>query len=120
MTQVGLAQLCAATSLFTDLGTGQPTEHGLRTCLLAGRLSDALGVDPRVHSEVFYVSLLRFLGCTADAHQVAALAGGNEIDLLAGMAAVTMGSPSEQLPRLAGSSQSVGPCRIGSGPSPVR
>lgn len=83
MTQIGLTQLCAAISLFTDLGTGQPTEHGLRTCLVSVRLADALGVDARTRSEVFYVSLLRFVGCTADAHQVAALAGGNEIDLLA-------------------------------------
>ena len=32
--------------------------------------------------EVYYVSLLRFLGCTADADQVAGLASGNEIRFL--------------------------------------
>jgi hypothetical protein len=40
-----LAELCAATSLFTDLGTGQPSEHGLRTCVIAMRVADALGLD---------------------------------------------------------------------------
>ena len=92
-----MAELCAATSLFTDLGTGQPTEHGLRTCLLAMRLADALGLDPAVRGEVFYVSLLRFLGCTADAAELAALAGGDEVQFLAGMAPVAMGSPREEI-----------------------
>ena len=64
MDRVRLAELCAATSLFTDLGTGQPAEHGLRTCLVAMRLARALGLAADVRGEVFYVSLLRFLGCT--------------------------------------------------------
>ena len=95
-----MAELCAATSLFTDLGTGQPTEHGLRTCLLAMRLADALELDPAVRGEVFYVSLLRFLGCTADAAELAALAGGDEVQFLAGMAPVAMGSPREEIAQM--------------------
>ena len=95
-----MAELCAATSLFTDLGTGQPTEHGLRTCLLAMRLADALELDPAVRGEVFYVSLLRFLGCTADAAELAALAGGDEVRFLAGMAPVAMGSPREEIAQM--------------------
>ena len=100
--RVRLAELCAATSLFTDLGTGQPTEHGLRTCLVAMRLAEALGLPADVRGEVFYVSLLRFLGCTADAHQLAAMAGGDEVRFLAGMAPVAMGSPREEIARMIG------------------
>lgn len=44
--QVRLAELCMATSLFTDLGTGQPAEHGLRTCRAAMRLAEGLGATP--------------------------------------------------------------------------
>jgi response regulator RpfG family c-di-GMP phosphodiesterase/DNA-binding CsgD family transcriptional regulator len=95
-----LAELCAATSLFTDLGTGQPTEHGLRTCLVAMRLADALELDPAVRGDVFYVSLLRFLGCTADAAEMAALAGADEVQFLAGMAPVAMGSPREEIAKM--------------------
>jgi hypothetical protein len=73
---VRLAELCGATSLFTDMGTGQPAEHGLRTCLVALRLADALEMGVEARRDVYYVSLLRFLGCTADAHEVAATAGG--------------------------------------------
>jgi hypothetical protein len=72
----------------------------LRTCLLAMRLADALGLDPAVRGEVFYVSLLRFLGCSADAAELAALAGGDEVEFLAGMAPVAMGSPREEIAQM--------------------
>lgn len=100
MGSVRSAELCAATSLFTDLGTGQPSEHGLGTCLVAMRLADELGLDPRTRSDVFHVALLRFLGCTADAHELAAIAGGDEVRFLAGMAPVAMGSPREEITRM--------------------
>jgi hypothetical protein len=91
-----------STPLFTDLGTGQPAEHGLRTCLLAMRLAEALDADVEVRREAFYVSLLRFLGCTADALAVAETAGGDDIGFLAGMAPATMVSPREEIARMLG------------------
>lgn len=97
-----MAELCAATSLITDMGTGQPDAHGLRTCLVAMRLADGLSLESGVRGELFYVSLLRFLGCTADAHQVAAMAGGDEMRFLSGMAPVTMGSPREEIRQMIG------------------
>jgi HD-GYP domain-containing protein (c-di-GMP phosphodiesterase class II)/DNA-binding CsgD family transcriptional regulator len=100
--RVRLAELCAATSLFTDLGTGQPSEHGLRSCSVAMRLADAVDVDDDVRREVFYVSLLRFLGCTAEAHEIAGSAGGDDLGFLSGMAPATMGSPREEISRLLG------------------
>ncbi|HEX2152553.1 MAG TPA: HD domain-containing phosphohydrolase [Acidimicrobiia bacterium] len=100
MERLRLAELCASTSLFTDLGTGQPAEHGLRTCLVAMRLAEALSLGEEAGRETFYVSLLRFLGCTADAHLVAEQAGGDETRFFAGMATVAMGSPREELARL--------------------
>ena len=66
------------------------------------RLAAGLGIGAEPCREVFYVSLLRFLGCSADAHQVAGLAGGDEIRFLAGMAPVTMGSPREEIARMVG------------------
>ena len=64
------------------------------------RLADTLELDPAVRGDVFYVSLLRFLGCTADAAEMAALAGGNEVQFLAGMAPVAMGSPREEIAKM--------------------
>ncbi len=70
-----LAEVVAALSLATDMGTGQPLERALRTCLLAFRLGEALGLsDDELHT-VYYVALLRFVGCTADATHLADIFG---------------------------------------------
>lgn len=92
-----LAELVAALSLATDLGTGQPLEHALRTCLLSLELSRRSGVGADRLADVYYLSLLRFVGCTADASETAAMAGGDDIALIAEMSPAFMGSPSEQL-----------------------
>lgn len=81
-----LAELTIALSLATDLGTGQPMEHGLRTCWLSLAASDALALDAASRSCVYYVALLRFLGCTSDASETAALAGGDDLAFNATMA----------------------------------
>jgi HD-GYP domain-containing protein (c-di-GMP phosphodiesterase class II) len=60
-------ELFAALSLATDLGTGQPAEHGLRTCLLAVELAELAGMDREVVEDAYYLGLLHSIGCTADA-----------------------------------------------------
>lgn len=97
MGPVRLGELCAGASLFTDLGTGQPVEHGLRTCVISMRLAEVLNLDGETQRETFFVSLLRFLGCTADSYQVADLFDGDELGFFSGMAPMTMGSPVEEL-----------------------
>jgi HD-GYP domain-containing protein (c-di-GMP phosphodiesterase class II) len=92
-----LTELVAAISLATDLVTGQPAGHALRTCLLSGAVAAHLGLDAPTRSDVHYVALLRFLGCTADAPDAARVAGGDNIDLFTAMAPTTMGSPAEAL-----------------------
>jgi HD-GYP domain-containing protein (c-di-GMP phosphodiesterase class II) len=70
-----LAELVAALSLATDMGTGQPLERGLRTCILAFRLGQLSGLNDNELQTVFYVALLRFVGCTADAVHLADIFG---------------------------------------------
>jgi HD-GYP domain-containing protein (c-di-GMP phosphodiesterase class II) len=65
----------AALSLATDLGMGQPLEQALRTCLIALRLATLVNLPSDELPAVYYGALLRFLGCTADAHDTAAVAG---------------------------------------------
>ena len=96
-----LAELTVALSLATDLGTGQPMEHGLRTCWLSVAIADALGVTPQDQSCVYYVALLRFIGCTSNASETAALAGGDDIGFNAMMAPVLGASPGEAMRFLA-------------------
>lgn len=87
-----LTELLASLSLATDLGTGQPLGHGLRTSLIAVDIARHMGLDPEIVRSVQQVSLLRFLGCTADAYETAQVTGGDEISFNASMAPVLYGS----------------------------
>ena len=51
--RVRLAELVASLSLATDLGTGQPMEHALRTCWLSLSTAEALGTCPSELSTVY-------------------------------------------------------------------
>src|SRR5437660_533618 len=93
--QVRLAEMVAALSLATDLGMGQPMEQALHTCLLSVGMGRELSLDGDRLSEVYYLALLRFVGCTSDAHEEAARVGGDEIAHRAGLAPVIMGEPPE-------------------------
>ena len=95
--RVRLAELVASLSLATDLGTGQPMEHALRTCWLSLSTAEALGAGPAELSTVYYVALLRFLGCTADASETAASVGGDEIAYNATMGPMLMAGGPDQL-----------------------
>jgi HD-GYP domain-containing protein (c-di-GMP phosphodiesterase class II) len=95
-----LAEFVGALSLATDLGTGQPMEHALRTCLLSLELARRSGVASGELREVYYLALLRFVGCTADASETAAAVGGDDIGFFGAMGAVTMGSEREQFAAL--------------------
>jgi HD-GYP domain-containing protein (c-di-GMP phosphodiesterase class II)/DNA-binding CsgD family transcriptional regulator len=94
-----LAELLASISLATDLGTGQPLGHALRTCVLATTLAEAMGCGAEAVRTVHQFALLRFLGCTSDAAETAALAGGDDRAFNAAMAPVVMGSGREVLGR---------------------
>ncbi|MDQ6898468.1 MAG: HD domain-containing protein [Candidatus Dormibacteraeota bacterium] len=107
-----LAELIAALSLATDLGMGQPLEQALRTCLVAVALGERLGLDGEELSEIYYVALLRFLGCTADAHEWAEMVGGDEIAVRAAIAPVLGGQTNEFASRVMPA--------VGAGHNPLR
>src|SRR3954467_3744781 len=69
--RVRLAELIAMVSLGTDLGLGQPMEHGLRQTLIAVRLAERLGLGEQARSAVYYVSLVAWVGCHVDAYEQA-------------------------------------------------
>jgi HD-GYP domain-containing protein (c-di-GMP phosphodiesterase class II) len=80
--EVRLAELVASMSLATDLGLGQPMEHVLRSCVLGLRIAEDLGLDESERAVVYYVALLAWLGCHADAHEQSAWFG-DDIELRA-------------------------------------
>ena len=70
-----MAELLASLSLAIDLGVGQPMEWVLRCCLSGVRLAEALGLGVEDRQAVFYLSLLRHIGCTGTATNDAMLFG---------------------------------------------
>jgi HD-GYP domain-containing protein (c-di-GMP phosphodiesterase class II) len=80
--EVRLAELVASMSLATDLGLGQPMEHVLRSCVLGLRIGEDLGLGESERAVVYYVALLAWLGCHADAHEQSAWFG-DDIELRA-------------------------------------
>src|ERR1700726_412758 len=70
-----LAEVVAAFSLATDLGLGQPMEHGLRSCLIATHLAERLDLNEGERSSVYWVALLEMVGCTADSHEMSEIFG---------------------------------------------
>jgi HD-GYP domain-containing protein (c-di-GMP phosphodiesterase class II) len=68
---VRLAELIASLSLATDLGLGQPQEHVLRQTVMASRLAHLAGLPDEHRAATFYVSLLAWVGCVADSHELA-------------------------------------------------
>lgn len=87
-----LCELLAMLSMSADLGLGQPMEHVARSCLLAVRLAERMGCDAATVRTTYDVSLLAWVGCTADSHETAALFG-DDVTLRAGVYDVEMGSP---------------------------
>src|SRR4029078_7399326 len=70
-----MGELVATLALAQDNAFGQPLESQLRSCLLGVWVSEEAGLDPEVRDTVYWVALLRYLGCTGHAHEVSALFG---------------------------------------------
>jgi hypothetical protein len=69
------AEVVGALSIATDLGTGQPLEHALRTAVLAVRLGELAGGSGRELADTYYVALLHASGCTSNGHEATQLHG---------------------------------------------
>src|ERR1700749_478752 len=88
------AEVVGAMSIATDLGTGQPLEHALRTAILAVRLGELAELSPPELVAAYYISLLHSFGCTSDATEQTELFG-DDIEPRAKFALVDGGNPEE-------------------------
>ena len=70
-----LGEFAATLALAQDNAFGQPLESQFRSCLLAAWLCSEARFDPQLCRDVYWVALLRYLGCTGHAHEVATLFG---------------------------------------------
>jgi len=96
-----LAELIAALSLATDLGLGQPMAHALRTCLIAVSLGRTLGLPESQLADTYYTTLLRFVGCTSDSHELMDFAAGEDVRFRQLMVAIGNDTPDDMAPHLA-------------------
>ena len=69
------AEFVATLALAQDNAFGQPLESQLRSCLLATWICEAAGFEQEVRETAYWVALLRYVGCTGHAHEVATLFG---------------------------------------------
>src|SRR5258708_322740 len=60
-----IAEIVGTLAMATDLGLGLPIEHAIRACLMSVEIGRRLGMAPVELSELYYLTLLRMLGCTS-------------------------------------------------------
>jgi HD-GYP domain-containing protein (c-di-GMP phosphodiesterase class II) len=74
-TPLRLGEFVATLALGQDNAFGQPLESQLRSCLLATWMCEAAGFDREVRDAAYWVAMLRYVGCTGHAHEVATVFG---------------------------------------------
>ncbi|NJM86163.1 MAG: HD domain-containing protein [Hydrococcus sp. RU_2_2] len=81
MGEIRLAEVMTSLAMATGLGMGQSMDWALRGCLLSVRFAEAIALAPSILRDVYYLSLLHYIGCTTDAHQAARFFG-NDLNLM--------------------------------------
>jgi HD-GYP domain-containing protein (c-di-GMP phosphodiesterase class II) len=74
-TRLRLSEFVATLALAQDNAFGQPLESQLRSCLLASWICERAGFEQDVRETAYWVALLRYVGCTGHAHEVATVFG---------------------------------------------
>jgi HD-GYP domain-containing protein (c-di-GMP phosphodiesterase class II) len=90
-----LAETLAALSMVTDAAIGYPGETAVRATLVATRLAEDLGVGPQERSRIYYTTLLRYVGCTASAHEAVVHLSDDDVHVNHRLSMVDAGRPME-------------------------
>ncbi len=73
------ARLLASLSMALDLTEGQMPGHALRTCFLAMRVADGLGLDVADRGALFFAAFLKDAGCSSNAAAITRIFGADDI-----------------------------------------
>jgi len=73
-----------------------PTEHGLRSAIVAARVGELAGASDAERLDAYYMALLRYVGCTAGS-DVAADVMGDEVTVRGSLYGVDWGAPAQLL-----------------------
>jgi HD-GYP domain-containing protein (c-di-GMP phosphodiesterase class II) len=76
---IALSTLLSALSAALDLTEGQPMGHAVRTCLIALRLAETLGLSPQEQADLHLSALLKDSGCSSNAARMCAIFGCDDI-----------------------------------------
>lgn len=109
---VGIAGVVAALSVTSDLTRGHPPGEAMRACLLATELGRRAGLEQPRHCDVYYATLLRFAGCAATSHEIAARYGGDDVLVRSRGDLIDAARPAEALRFLAGLGEGAGRLRM--------
>lgn len=77
--RASLAELLCTLSFVSDIGMGQPMEHGLKSAYVGLQLAERLGLSLEDRQAVYYGALLKDAGCTACATVFAAFFAGDDL-----------------------------------------
>jgi HD-GYP domain-containing protein (c-di-GMP phosphodiesterase class II) len=102
----------AALSVTSDLTRGHPPGEAMRACLLVAELARRTGLSETRQSDLYYATLLRFAGCAATSHEVAARYGGDDVRVRARGDLIDASRPAEALRLLAGLGEGAGRLRM--------
>jgi len=97
MTPLRLCELLASMSCAGDAGMGLPDEAGVRGAVIASALAAEVGASDEERADAYWLPLLRYAGCTADAHLNAAVME-DEVAVHRDMYGIDYGEPGELLP----------------------
>src|SRR5215470_13840310 len=92
--QVRRADFLMTLAYATDLATGHSRDFALRSCVLGMRFAEAAGLDQDTRRRIYHQALLRYIGCNADTHLLAAH-WGDEITLRRELHHIDMGNRAE-------------------------
>jgi putative nucleotidyltransferase with HDIG domain len=76
--EIRLSEVVSALSRALDVTGGQPMGHAERSCLIALRLAQAVGLEPARRSSLFYALLLKDAGCSTTAAATSSAFGGDD------------------------------------------
>ena len=99
---IRIAGVVAALSVTSDLARGHPPGEAMRACLLATELGRRAGLDEPRHCDVYYTALMRYAGCAATSHEMAAALGGDDVTVRSRGDLIDGARPTEALRLLAG------------------
>src|SRR5262245_21482669 len=93
-----LAELVATLSMAAEAGTsGSPSDLGLKTAIFAVNLGGEMGLSNDDLRDIYYLALLKYIGCTGDS-DIAAEVMGDEVGFGAEFSGIDFGDPFVVLP----------------------